>query len=111
MRCLMFRSTEDFFAPRDFEALLRGARAGDRDALGRLLLPYERFLTREALARLDHGFQAKADVGELVQETCVRATGMFRQFRGQSPGEWWTWLKRILDNLVINTNKQLRHGR
>ncbi len=78
------------------ERLLCQARAGDTTALGRLLELYRNYL--ELLARLEIGrrLQAKADAGDLVQETFLEAHAHFAQFRGASEDELAAWLRQIL---------------
>ena len=80
----------------DPAALLLDARAGQPDALGRLLALYANYL--ELLARLQVGrrLQGKVDPQDLVQETFLAAHRAFGQFRGTTESELVAWLRQIL---------------
>lgn len=82
--------------PPDPEELLRQARTGNATALGELLELSRNYL--DLLARLQIGrrLQGKVDAADLVQETFLKAHRDFAQFRGNSEGEWVSWLRQIL---------------
>jgi RNA polymerase sigma-70 factor (ECF subfamily) len=90
--------------------LLRQAREGDRQALGRLLDSYRGYL--RVLARLEIGrrLQGKADASDVVQEVYLRAHNHFDQFRGGSEGELAAWLRQILANALADLVRHY-HGR
>ncbi len=72
------------------------AQKGDRDAFEWLILEYQDRVWRRALYRLrDH--DEAYDLAQEVFLICFRKIG---QFRGES--KFWTWLSRIVDNLVKN---------
>src|SRR5262245_28093100 len=75
---------------------LAHARAGDVEALGRLLESYRSYLS--LLARLEIGrhLQSKADCADLVQETFLEAARHFGEFRGETEAELTAWLRQIL---------------
>jgi RNA polymerase sigma-70 factor (ECF subfamily) len=82
--------------------LLRWARQGNTDALGRLLETYRiylRFLARQQIGRR---LQGKADPSDLVQEAFLGATRDFKQFRGTTEKEFLAWLRQILASLLAN---------
>ena len=93
------RGTE---APEDseFMGLLTGARAGDRDALGRLLQWYANYLTILASTQLDRRLRRRLNPSDIVQETMLAAHKDFGGFRGQSQGELLCWLRTILINTL-----------
>jgi RNA polymerase sigma-70 factor (ECF subfamily) len=82
--------------------LLTRARAGDSEALGRLLEIYRNYLT--LLARLQVGMrlQGKVDPADLVQETFLEAHRDLKQFRGSTEKELIAWLRQILATNLAN---------
>ncbi len=72
------------------------ARTGDREACGRLLEAVRPYLTLLARVSIGQRLQGKAEAADLVQETFTQALGDFHTFRGESPGEFLAWLRRIL---------------
>src|SRR5262249_32919330 len=94
----------------DFQALLRQARAGDRDALGRLLLTCHARLLRAAERQLPTDLRAKADAADLVQETLAAAFQAFPRFPGQTDADLRAWLFAILQNQRVNLERHYRYG-
>jgi RNA polymerase sigma-70 factor (ECF subfamily) len=88
--------------PPDPVELLQAARAGDSQALGRLLELYRNYL--RLLARLQAGrrLRAKADPSDLVQEAFLAAQRNFAQFRGSTEGELVDWLRQILASKLVD---------
>jgi RNA polymerase sigma-70 factor (ECF subfamily) len=84
------------------EQLLRATRAGDREARGRLLELYRNYLHLSARLQLRRRLQSKADAGDLVQETFLRAHRCFDQFRGETEAELLGWLRAILASTLAN---------
>ena len=78
------------------EQLLAQARAGEREALARLLELYRNYLVVLARVRIDPKLHAKIDPSDLVQETCLQAARDFSQFRGSTEAEFIAWLRQIL---------------
>ncbi|MBI4607275.1 MAG: sigma-70 family RNA polymerase sigma factor [Planctomycetes bacterium] len=94
------------------ESLLAQARAGDAEALGRLLEHYRSYLA--LLARSQTGAALRLHVGpsDLVQDTLLEAHRDFRQFAGASEQELAVWLRRILvRNIADEAKKQQAHRR
>ena len=90
------------------QALLLQARAGDDDALGRLLGSYEQYLTLLARVQIGRLLQGKVDATDVVQETFLAAHRQIRQFRGTSEGEFVAWLRTILaGQLALTLRKYL----
>jgi RNA polymerase sigma-70 factor (ECF subfamily) len=86
----------------DAGRLLAQARQGEGQARGELLENYRAYLA--LLARLEVGrrLQTKLDASDVVQETFLEAHRNFENFRGQSEGEFVTWLKEILSARLAN---------
>ena len=76
--------------------LLREARDGDREALGRLLQWYGNYLTILAQSQLDRRLRRRLNPSDIVQETMLAAHRDFGDFRGESQGELLCWLRTIL---------------
>ena len=84
----------------DPEQLMCLARAGQDQAVGRLLELYRNYLT--LLARLEIGrrLRGKVDDSDLAQETFLQAHLHFAQFRGTTEAELMSWLRQILADVV-----------
>src|SRR5262245_46387411 len=80
----------------DPEQLLRQARAGDRDALGRLLELYRNYLGVLARVEIGRRLQGKVDDSDLIQDAFLEAHRHFGQFRGTTEAELIAWLRQIL---------------
>jgi RNA polymerase sigma-70 factor (ECF subfamily) len=76
--------------------LIRQARAGCHEALGRLLDGYRRYLLRIASKDLDPRLRAKGGASDLVQETFLEAQRDFGEFAGDSERELLAWLRHRL---------------
>lgn len=79
---------------------LDAARAGDRDALGKLLQSHWGPLWNQAVFQIDESLQGKQAASDIVQETFFDAQRFFQDFRGSTPSELHAWLKTILSNNV-----------
>jgi len=90
------------------ELLLTQARAGDAQALGRLLELYRNYLRVVARAMIGQALRARLDASDLVQETFLKAHREFRQFLGTTEPELTAWLRQILVHTLAN---QARHHR
>ena len=84
------------------DRLLALARAGDRDALGRLLALYHNYLGLLARLQVRRRLQGKVDAADLVQETFLKAHRHFATFRGSTEREWTAWLRQILATSSAN---------
>lgn len=92
------------------QELLPLARAGDAEALGRLLDGYRRYLKLLASLQIDDAQQAKIDPSDLVQETFLNAHREFAAFRGTTERELMHWLRRILAARLVDQVHR-RYGR
>ena len=75
---------------------LAAARAGSREALGRLFEECRHYLLRIAQEKLDPELQAKGGASDLVQQTFMEAQQHFGQFQGTSEAELLAWLRQLL---------------
>jgi RNA polymerase sigma-70 factor (ECF subfamily) len=87
------------------EGLLEQARAGDHDALGRLLERYRNFLRFMARSLAGPEKRAPADLSDLVQETFLKAHREFRSFVGSGEPEVVAWLRKILTRSLADQAK------
>ena len=88
------------------ERLLKQARIGNVDALGRLLELYRRYLTLLARLQIDRRLRGKVDAADVVQETFLEAHRDFAEFRGATEAELTAWLRQVLARNLANL---LRH--
>lgn len=84
-------------------AMLQRARAGENEALGRLLESYREYLKLLARVQCDRRLRSKVDSSDVVQETFLRAHLEFPEFRGIAEEEFVAWLRRILGSQVART--------
>lgn len=84
------------------DRLLIAARAGERDARGRLLELYRGYLMLLARLGIHRRLQGKADPSDLVQETFLEAHRDFAQFHGSTEAEFLSWLRQILLSNLAN---------
>jgi len=80
----------------DPERLLRQARAGDGEALGRLLEEYRHYLTLLARLQIGRRLQGKVDASDVVQDTFLKAHRDFFICRADNEAEFVGWLRQIL---------------
>src|SRR5262249_18371673 len=94
--------------PPAFLERLARARAGDGEALGRLLDGCRGYLLLIARQELDADLQAKGGASDLVQDTFVDAQRDFIRFVGGDEAELLAWLRRILLNNLANFTRGFR---
>jgi RNA polymerase sigma-70 factor (ECF subfamily) len=80
--------------------LIRGARSGDAEALGELLVRYRDHLRSIADRQLGGRIARRVDASDVVQQTCLEAQRDFRDFLGSSEPELVAWFERILERNV-----------
>ncbi len=84
------------------EQLLRQARSGDAEALGRLLQLYRQYLAFLARREIGRRLQGKVDPSDAVQEAFLGAHRDFAQFRGTTEREFTAWLRQVLASVLAN---------
>lgn len=94
---------------RDAANLLAAARAGSREALGRALDTWRRYLLGVAERELEPDLRAKGGASDLVQETFLEAQRDFERFQGSSPEELRAWLRQVLLNNVGAFSRRFRN--
>jgi RNA polymerase sigma-70 factor, ECF subfamily len=86
--------------------LLREARAGDLEVLGRALESCREYLLLIAARGLDADLIAKGGPSDIVQDTLLGAYRDFDAFHGSSRDELLAWLRKILrNNLAVHRRR------
>ncbi len=75
--------------------LLRQARVGEAEALGRLLLRLRPWMKVMAESMLGGGFTARVDASDLVQQTCLSVHRRIQQFTGEDVAQFLAWVREI----------------
>src|SRR5581483_9241354 len=87
---------------------LRDARAGSREALGKLFDLCHGYLLSVARGELDLQLQAKGGASDVLQETFLEAQRDFARFQGTTDKELLAWLRRLLLNNLSNFSRDYR---
>src|SRR3972149_5495319 len=90
----------------EIDKLFASARQGSTSCLGRLLTLYSNYLKLLIAAQLDDRLRVRVRPTGLLQGTVFEAHRDFVQFRGQTPGEFVAWLRRILVNNILRVVEQ-----
>jgi RNA polymerase sigma-70 factor (ECF subfamily) len=85
------------------EALLAAARGGSTAALGRLFEAVRGQMLTAVRRTLPGTLQAKLGVSDIVQDAVVDAQQGFPKFAGQTPAEFFAWLRSILNRRVVDS--------
>jgi RNA polymerase sigma-70 factor (ECF subfamily) len=92
----------------DPELMLDLAKAGDRDALGRLIERHRGYLILLARMQIGRLLRGKLDPEDILQEVSLEAHRGVARFRGSSERAFRAWLRQILAAVLSN---QVRHYR
>ncbi|QDT47303.1 RNA polymerase sigma factor YlaC [Symmachiella dynata] len=88
--------------------LLNRARGGDEAARDELFDKCRNYLAIVARVQVESWLRVKVDASDLVQQTMLDAYRGFGDFRGNSEGEWLTWLKQILKHNATDFVRRYR---
>jgi RNA polymerase sigma factor (sigma-70 family) len=97
-------------SPAESSTLLRDARAGNREALAELVLPYASSLYRAGLRLTKNVFDAE----DIRQESLLKALARLDQFTGEQTAqrdELQAWVFRIATNTSIDVLRRRREGK
>jgi RNA polymerase sigma-70 factor (ECF subfamily) len=94
--------------PQQLEESLAAARAGSREALGRVLSQYHSYLLQVARRQLARDLQPKGGASDLVQETFLEAQRFFDRFEGHSGDELRAWLRCVLVHQTAKAGRRFR---
>ena len=89
--------------------LILAARAEGPAALGRLLDAAYGYLTFLAVGQMARGYSAKFGISDVVQESAKDAQRGFDRFQGRSTGEFFAWLRRIVQSNM--RDEERKHAR
>ena len=89
----------------DVQKWIVEARAGNREALGRLLEMCRHYLLLVANRELDAGLRAKIAPSDIVQDTMMEAGRDYLRFHGATEEELLGWLRQILRHNVANVHR------
>ena len=84
------------------EELIKAARAGDGETLGRMLESYRSYMRLLARIEIGRRLQGKVDASDVVQETFLEAHNHFQNFQGNAEGQLIQWLRAILAGTLAN---------
>ncbi len=84
----------------ELAALIRQARDGDSDALGRLLDQYRAYFQILAARGIGARLGRRVNASDVVQQTMLEACRDFVQFLGSGEPELVAWLERILQRNI-----------
>jgi RNA polymerase sigma-70 factor (ECF subfamily) len=82
--------------------LLEGVRAGDRQALGRLLLRHQPYLQRFIELRLDPKLRARFDPSDVVQEAQAEAVRRLPGYLEQLRLPFRLWFRQLAHDRLLN---------
>ncbi len=95
-------------AASDPEMLLVLAKAGDGEALGRLIERHRGYLILLARMQIGRLLRGKLDAEDLLQETSLEAHRGIARFRGTSEVAFRAWLRQILAAVLSNQVRRYR---
>jgi RNA polymerase sigma-70 factor (ECF subfamily) len=90
------------------ETLLTAARAGDVDAVNRLLERHRAPIRRLVELRLDRKVQRRVDVSDVVQDVMVEANGRLGKYLEDPAMAFHLWLRQIAWDRIIDTYRRHR---
>jgi RNA polymerase sigma-70 factor (ECF subfamily) len=93
-------------AQSEIDRLFTAAREGSSSCLGRLLTLYSNYLKLLVATQMDNRLRGRVSPSDVVQDTFFEAHRDFGQFRGQSPGEFVAWLRKIVVNNILRVVEQ-----
>jgi RNA polymerase sigma-70 factor (ECF subfamily) len=82
-------------AESEIQQLFELAKAGNRDALGRLLDAVRPELCQMAHARIDPELKVRMDPSDIAQQSCLSAVRNFGRFEGSELAEFVGWVRHI----------------
>jgi RNA polymerase sigma-70 factor (ECF subfamily) len=93
-------------AQSDTDVLLQRARAGDHDAVNRLLIRNRQRLRSVVAVRFDRRLAARVDPSDVVQEALLEAHRQFPEYLKTQPLPVFPWLRRLAFQKLIQLERQ-----
>ena len=85
--------------------LLAEVRAGDSQALGRLLTRHQPYLQRFVELRLDPRLRVRLDPADVVQEAQMQAVRRLPRYLEQTPMPFRLWLRQLAQDRLLNLRR------
>ena len=89
--------------------LIRRARAGDREALGKLLDAHRGYLRDAAERLLNPRIAARIDASDVVQQTCLSIHKRIAEFEGDDAAQFVAWLRQVHERNIQNVVRDQLH--
>jgi len=99
---------QDTFDGASEHQLIAQAASGDHVALERLLLANYDRLARSIGAKLPASVQQVIDVDDILQQTFLQVFRDIRNFEAQSGASFFSWIKTVAENRLLDTIKGLK---
>ncbi len=90
------------------EELLTGARAGDDQAVDRLLDRHRDSLRKMIGMRLDHKLSRRIDVSDIVQEVLIEANRRLNDYLKNPVMPFHLWIRQIAKDRIIDAHRRHR---
>ncbi len=90
------------------QELLAGARAGDADAIDRLLDRHRDSLRRMIGLRLDKQINRRLDVSDVVQDVLVEANRRLKDYLANPVLAFHLWIRQIAKDRIIDAHRRHR---
>lgn len=87
------------------EALLKASQAGDRSAMGELLMRHADALARRLAPRVPPSLERTTSVDDILQQTYADAYRDVATFEPRHSGSFFAWLQTIAENRLRNAIK------
>jgi RNA polymerase sigma factor (sigma-70 family) len=95
-------------ASADSLELLRRHRAGDSDALGRLIERYLPRITRIVRVRLGTFLRNRESIDDVVQNVLIRLVQAIDTYEERTDAHWIDWVAKLAHNEVLNLVRRER---
>ncbi len=102
-------SQDHFKSHESFAEILTDAKQGDEQALTELYLASQKYLLLIANQELSPQMLQKFGASDVVQQSLVIATDKISDFRGTTKGQFFCWIREILNNECRQTGRRY-HG-
>lgn len=90
------------------QQLIDAARAGDAEAVNRLLENHRQPVRRLVQMRLDRKVQQRVDVSDVVQDVMIEASGRLEKYLDDPVMTFHLWLRQITWDRIIDTYRRHR---
>lgn len=87
------------------DVLLEAAQAGDRSAMGELLMRHSAALARRLAPRVPPSLERTTSVDDILQQTYADAYRDVERFEPRESGSFFAWLQTIAENRLRNAIK------